>query len=177
MTIMTDGNYPIGKFHKPEKASTEELKQWIHQMRDLPADLRSAVQGLTEEQLDHPCREGGWTVRQVAHHIPDSHVNGYIRFKMGLTEEEPVIKPYDQEKWSELYDVRSTPVEVSLTLLEAVHARWVVLLESLQEEVFSRTFRHPESGVMNLTQVLALYAWHGRHHTAAILTLRKEMGW
>ena len=146
-------------------------------MNEHPAELRAAVHGLSPEQLDTPYRLEGWTVRQVVHHLPDSHMNSFIRFKLALTEEEPTIKPYDEDLWARLGDVRNTPVEVSLRLLESLHQRWVVLLRSLGDEDWPRKFRHPELGVMSLERNLALYAWHGRHHVAHITALRERMGW
>jgi len=139
--------------------------------------LRAAVAGLRPEQLDTPYRPGGWTVRQVVHHVPDSHMNSYMRFKLALTEDEPTIKPYDEKLWAELADTPATPVEVSLTLLESMHDRWVRLLRSLQDAHFERQFRHPELGVVRLDRNLALYAWHGKHHVAHITSLRERMSW
>ncbi len=133
--------------------------------------------GLSPEQLDTPYRPGGWTVRQVVHHVPDSHINSYIRFKLALTEPEPTIKPYDEALWAELADTPATPVEVSLTLLDSLHGRWVPLLRSLSGADFARQFRHPELGMVRLDGNLALYAWHGRHHVAHITSLRERMGW
>ena len=139
--------------------------------------MRAAVAGLTPEQLDTPYRPGGWTVRQVVHHVPDSHINSYVRFKLALTEEEPTIKPYDEARWAKLADTATTPVEVSLTLLDSLHSRWVPLLQSLTEADFARQFRHPELGMVRLDRNLALYAWHGKHHVAHITSLRERMGW
>ena len=139
--------------------------------------MRDAVEGLSSEQLDTPYRPGGWTVRQVVHHVPDSHMNSYVRFKLALTEDEPTIKPYEQERWAELADARNEPVETSLVLLESLHRRWVSLLKSLKAAELARTFRHPELGVMTLDRNLALYAWHGKHHVAHIKSLRARNGW
>jgi uncharacterized damage-inducible protein DinB len=139
--------------------------------------LRAAVRGLSETQLDTEYRPGGWTVRQVVHHMPDSHLNSYVRFKLALTEDEPTIKPYAEDRWAELADSKATPVEVSLTLLDSLHDRWVRLLRPLGEEEWKRTFRHPSLGPMTLEKTLALYAWHGRHHVAHITELRKRMSW
>ncbi|HMC32414.1 MAG TPA: putative metal-dependent hydrolase, partial [Candidatus Angelobacter sp.] len=141
------------------------------------ANLRAAVAGLSAQQLDTPYREGGWTVRQVVHHVPDSHLNAYTRCKLALTESEPKIRDYDEARWADLADTRDTPVEVSLALLEALHRRWVILWRGLKEQDFSRTYQHPESGVNSLQQVLAQYAWHGAHHLAHIISLRQRMGW
>ena len=142
-----------------------------------PARLRDAISGLTAAQLDTPYREGGWTVRQVAHHVPDSHVNGYIRLKFALTEDEPTIKPYDEARWAELSDSRDTDVETSLTLLDALHARWTTLLRSLRDDDFRRTLRHPDHGVVTIDWLLAMYSWHGRHHVRHITSLRERSGW
>ncbi len=174
---MSDPSYPISKFTYDGPPTPEQRNKLIDDIEQTPARLRAAVQGLTPQQLDTPYRDGGWTVRQVTHHVPDSHMNAYIRFKLGLTEDEPTIKPYEQERWAELEDTRSTPPEVSLALLDSLHARWVRLLRSIKPEDWKRTFRHPELGVMPLEKNLALYAWHGRHHVAHVTELRKRMGW
>jgi hypothetical protein len=139
--------------------------------------LRAAVAGLNEEQLNTPYRDGGWTVRQVIHHVPESHMNAYIRFKLALTEDDPTIKPYNEAAWAETADVRDTPVEVSLALLDNLHNRWVVLLKSMSDADFSKQFRHPELGVVPLVKNLALYAWHGKHHVAHITSLRERKQW
>jgi len=174
---MTDLRYPIGKFHF-EGPLTESLKQAsLADIARAPANLRAAVNGLSDAQLDTPYRSGGWTVRQVVHHVPDSHLNSYVRFKLALTEDEPTIKPYAEDRWAELADTKSTPIEVSLTLLESLHDRWVRLLRSLTPEEWKRTFRHPELGAMTLEKTLALYAWHGRHHVTHITSLRERERW
>jgi hypothetical protein len=142
-----------------------------------PVTLRTAVEGLSQQQLDTPYRDGGWTVRQVVHHVPDSHMNAYIRFKLALTEEEPTIKPYAEDRWAGLADTKSTPVEVSLVMLDALHQRWVELLKSLTPSDWKRQFRHPERGVVSLEMNLAMYAWHGKHHVAHVTELRHRMGW
>ena len=172
-----DLRYPIGKFHYEGEMTEEARRRAVQQIAEAPAKLREAVKGLTTQQLGTSYRPDGWTVRQVVHHVPDSHLNAYIRFKLALTEEEPTIKPYEQERWANLEDTRNTPVEVSLALLDSLHQRWVVLLESLRPEDFARTFRHPEQGIVSLDKQLALYAWHGRHHVAHITALRERMGW
>jgi hypothetical protein len=173
-----DHQYPIGRFEFTDvRLSGANRDDLIRQIEDAPARLREAVFGLTGEQLDTPYRPGGWTVRQVVHHLPDSHLNSYVRFKLALTEDEPTIKPYDEAAWANLQDSRSTPIEVSLSLLESLHARWVVLLRSLRPEELDRTFRHPELGTVTLGKNIALYAWHGRHHVAHITGLRERMGW
>jgi uncharacterized damage-inducible protein DinB len=174
---MTDPRYPVGPFKRKETLTDSERVDLIRQIAEAPAQLRAAVQDLTDEQLDTPYRDGGWTVRQVVHHLPDSHLNAYIRFKLACTEQHPTIKPYKQELWAELIDARTGPVEPSLALLEALHTRWVIFLQSLQAADFARTFNHPESGVQTLDAVLQLYAWHGRHHVAQITSLRERRGW
>jgi uncharacterized damage-inducible protein DinB len=172
----SDLRYPIGDFRLPAESSPADRASQIETLRQFPARLREAVDGLAEEQLDTPYREGGWTVRQLVHHVADSHMNSYVRFKLALTEDWPTIKPYDEAAWAELADGR-LPVEVSLALIAALHARWVALLESLGERDFERGYNHPESGRQNLAAVLALYDWHSRHHTAHITALRARMGW
>ena len=172
-----DLRYPIGKFRYEGEMTEEARRRAIEEIAETPARLRAAVKGLTPPQLETPYRPEGWTVRQVVHHLPDSHMNAYIRFKLALTEDEPTIKPYEQERWAQLEDTPKTPVEVSLALLDNLHERWVVLLRSFGPADFARTFRHPELGVVTLDKQLALYAWHGRHHVAHITSLRERMGW
>jgi hypothetical protein len=172
-----DLRYPVGEFLFPESVSAEDLTRFIEQIADTPARLRSAVAGLADAQLDTPYRPGGWTVRQLAHHVPDSHINSYTRFRLALTENEPVITAYEEKRWAELPDARTLPVEVSLALLENLHARWVPLLRSLSDADWKRSFRHPELGLVSLENNAALYAWHGRHHVAHITALRERMGW
>ena len=174
---MTDLRYPIGKARLEARLGDGERQELIDQIAEAPARLRAAVKGLTPEQLDTPYRPGGWTVRQVAHHVPDSHLNAYVRFKLALTEEEPPVKLYEEARWAELPDTRDVPVEVSLALLENLHRRWVSLLRSLPATDFERTLRHPDHGVLNLNQLLGIYAWHGRHHVAHVTALRERMGW
>jgi hypothetical protein len=174
---MTDLRYPIGKFHFDGPPTEEQRKKFIDEIAHAPANLRAAVKGLSDEQLDTPYRPDGWTVRQVAHHVPDSHLNAYVRFKLALTEEEPTIKPYAQDRWAQLADTPSTPVEVSLAMLDSLHDRWIRLLRSLKPEDWKRSFRHPELGLVGLERNLALYAWHGRHHVAHITSLRERNGW
>ena len=169
--------YPIGDFSFPETTTPDERRAWIAEVAEAPAKLRAAVAGLTEKQLDTRYRPGGWTVRQVVHHVPESHLNSYVRFKLALTEDAPVIKPYDEARWAETPDVSGTPVEVSLTLLESLHQRWVHLLERMTDADFARFFQHPEIGLVRLDRNLALYAWHGKHHVAHITSLRERMGW
>ncbi len=172
-----DLRYPIGKFKYEGELSDEQRGRAIRQIAEAPAKLRAAVQGLNDEQLNTPYRPEGWTVRQVVHHLPDSHLNAYTRFKLGLTEEEPMVKPYDEVRWANLADTRDTTVEVSLVLLDFLHRRWVILLASLRPQDFARRFRHAELGAMTLDKNLALYAWHGRHHVAHITSLGERMGW
>jgi len=172
-----DLRYPIGPFEPPGSITPEDRRRWIEEIASTPAAMRAAVAGLDAGQLDTPYRPGGWTVRQVVHHVPDSHMNSYCRTRLALTEAEPTIKPYDENRWSELSDARGGPVEASLGLLEALHARWVLLMESLDPANWGRTFVHPEYGRRTLEQNLALYAWHGRHHVAHITSLRRRRGW
>lgn len=174
---MPDPRYPIGPFSPDANPTPEGCSRHVEQITALPVKLRSALRGLSPQQLDTPYRDGGWTARQVAHHVPDSHMNAYIRFKLALTENVPTIKPYEEAAWARLKDSESTSVEVSLNLLEALHIRWVNLLRSMKTEDFSRKLNHPEAGVQTLDHVLALYDWHGNHHVAHITTLRERMKW
>jgi hypothetical protein len=169
--------YPIGPFRYDPENAVQDRAKFIEQLEQAPTNLRAAVAGLSEAQLDTPYRPGGWTVRQVVHHLPDSHLNAYVRFRLALTEDEPQVKTYEEDKWAELHDARTAPTELSLTLFGAVHARWVLLLRSLQPEDFTRNIRHPELGLLPLDRMLAIYAWHGRHHVAHILGLRQREGW
>ncbi|HEX6939186.1 MAG TPA: bacillithiol transferase BstA [Longimicrobiales bacterium] len=169
--------YPVGRFDPESEVPHEARAALIDGIAALPARLRAAVTGLTEPQLDTPYRPGGWTVRQVVHHLPDSHMNAYIRFKLGLTEDTPAIKTYDQARWAETADARTLPVDVSLRLLDALHERWVTLLRSFGPEEFARRVRHPEWGEVTLGFHLRLYEWHGRHHVAHITSLRERQGW
>jgi len=169
---MADLQYPIGRFSFPDSTTSPEREAWIREIARAPKELRAAVERLSPGQLDTPYRPGGWTARQVAHHVPESHMNAFIRFKLALTEDQPIIKPYDEARWAALADAAG-PVEPSLDLLDALHLRWVGLLESMTESDYRRTFMHPESGSWRLDQYLAQYAWHGRHHTAHIASLRQ----
>jgi uncharacterized damage-inducible protein DinB len=171
-----DLRYPVGKFERPASVSAEQRSGYIDTLAAAPDRFRDAVRGLSDEQLDTPYREGGWTVRQVCHHVADSHMNSFIRFRLALTEDEPTVKPYDEAKWALLADA-AMPVEPSLCLLSCLHHRMVVMLRSLSDADFSRTFRHPQNGLMDLNTNLALYAWHSRHHEAHITSLRHRMGW
>ena len=180
MAETQDLRYPIGPWSYPQTTSTPEQRRvWIREIAATPRALRAAVAGLTSAQLDTPYRPNGWTVRQVVHHVPDSHMNGYVRFKLALTEDAPTIKPYDETRWALLSDVAITPIETSLALLEALHDRWVRLIESMTNADFARQFHHPEAGygTLRLDQYLAGFAWHGRHHVAHIASLRERMGW
>lgn len=172
-----DLRYPIGKFFSKGQINDSERSSLIQQLAETPSKLRAAVEGLTDTQLDTPYRPGGWTVRQVVHHVPDSHLNAYIRCKLALTEDNPTIKPYEQQHWAELHEAKTAPIEMSLTLLESLHQRWVAFLNNLHPADFSRTFIHPESGIHNLEWLLQMYAWHGRHHTAHITSLRQRNDW
>jgi hypothetical protein len=172
-----DLRYPIGPFAFEGDVSPARRAGWIGEIAALPAALRAAVRGLTDPQLDTPYRPDGWTVRQVVHHVPDSHINAYIRMKLCVTEDTPTIKPYDQAAWAELPDGRGGGVEGSLALLEHLHERWVRFLRALPKEAFGRRLVHPESGVQPLDRMVAHYAWHGQHHTAQIAALRQRSGW
>jgi DinB superfamily len=172
-----DLRYPIGPFQYDGSLTHEQRQHLIDQIEAAPGELRAAVEGLSPAQLDTPYRPGGWTVRQVVHHLPDSHLNSYMRFRLALTEDEPTIKPYFEDRWAELDDARHAPVDISLALLDALHRRWILLLRSLGERDFARTFSHPELGVVSLEKNVSLYAWHGRHHVAHITSLRERMGW
>jgi uncharacterized damage-inducible protein DinB len=175
---MEDLRYPIGEFDRSKGPNTgEERKLLIEAIADVPERLRQALTGLNGKQLDTPYREGGWNVRQVAHHLADSHMNAYVRYKLALTEDNPTIKPYNEAAWAELADSRVTPIDVSLALVDSLHARWVVLLRSLKPEDWTKTLRHPESGVMSLDTMLSMYAWHGKHHVAHITDLRARNQW
>ena len=171
-----DPRYPLGKFEMPSEVTPARRKQAIDEIASTPAKMRAAVKGLSDAQLDTPYRPGGWSVRQVVHHVPDSHMNSFIRFRLALTEDSPTIKPYDEARWAELADAR-LPIEPSLRLLEALHERWVPLLHSLAPTDWKRTFRHPELGLVSLENNAALYAWHSRHHVAHITSLRQRMNW
>jgi len=178
---MADLRYPIGKFEwippEDEEQMAKRRVHYIDVLAKLPANMAIAVKDLNGEQLDTPYRPEGWTVRQVVHHVPDSHLNAYVRFKLALTEDNPTIRPYDEGKWAKLPDSTVTPVEVSLQLLAALHTRWGDVVRSMQPSDFARTLVHPERGILTLDQMLAMYAWHSAHHTAHITSLRQRMGW
>jgi hypothetical protein len=175
--MVDDPRFPTGKFQFNPDVTPELRQACIAAIREAPAAMRAAVTGLNETQLNTPYRDGGWTVRQVAHHVPDSHMNAFIRFKLALTETNPTIKPYSEDAWAKLSDVAATPVETSVVLLEALHQRWVSLLEGMGPGDFPRPLMHPERGAVTLDWLLQLYAWHGRHHVAHITTLRVREGW
>lgn len=176
--MTTDLRYPIGKFTPVAEPTATQLAEWIDIIARTPAAMRAAVSGLEPAQVDTPYRPGGWTVRQVVHHVPDSHLNAYCRFKLTLTEDEPVVKPYLEARWAELPDTTDTPMEVSLAMLDALHARWVALMRAMPPADFRRAYRHPEHGrTFRLDEVTGLYAWHGRHHVAHITSLRVRNGW
>jgi uncharacterized damage-inducible protein DinB len=177
MPDLDDLRFPIGRFSPPAMSLPGVRAAHIQTLRRLPERLRTATKDLTDHQLDTPYREGGWTVRQVVHHVADSHANCYIRFKLALTEDWPTVKPYDEKAWANLADSRWLPIDVSLAMIESLHGRWVGLLESLSDEDFVKGYEHPEQGRQNLAKVLALYDWHSRHHTAHITSLRARQGW
>lgn len=172
-----DLRYPVGKFQRPASVSDAERQGFIDSIAALPKEMAAALHGLNEQQLDTPYRPDGWTVRQVVHHVADSHINAYCRVRFALAENEPTIKPYDENVWSNFADAKTSPVAVSLALLEPLHIRWVTLLRSLAPAHFARVFHHPESGKQTIDTLVALYAWHGRHHTAHITELRKREHW
>jgi hypothetical protein len=174
---MKDVRYPIGKIEFKTELTPGDRRALIDQIANVPPDLRAAVRGLGDPQLDVPYREGGWTIRQLVHHLPDSHMNGYVRFKLAMTEEQPAIKTYREDLWAGLADAKTAPIELSLALLESIHGRWVIFLRGLDPESFAKTINHPENGIMTLDRLLQIYAWHGRHHVAHIVSTRERMGW
>ena len=177
MADQDDLRYPIGRFRPPASSLPGIRAAHIQTLRLLPERLRAALSGLNDAQLDTPYRDGGWTVRQVVHHVADSHADCLMRFKLALTEDWPAINPYDEAAWANLADSRLLPVDVSVSLIDALHARWVALLESLTEDDFHKGFVHPERGRLDLATTLAIYDWHSRHHTAHITALRARQGW
>jgi uncharacterized damage-inducible protein DinB len=177
MSEIDDLRYPIGRFSAPASTTPEMRAASIQTLHLLPERLKKAVDGLSDEQLDTPYREGGWTVRQVVHHIADSHVNALLRFKHALTEDWPTIKAYDEAAWAEMADSKTLPIAPSLAMIDGLHARWVALLEAMTEDDFQKGFNHPEHGRLALTSALAMYDWHARHHTAHIAGLRARKGW
>jgi hypothetical protein len=174
---MEDLRYPIGTFSYDKESTSQKRTAWIRDIADLPARARQTVDGLSASQLDTPYRDGGWTVRQVIHHLADSHMNAFVRFKLALTEDTPKIKAYDEKSWATLADVQGVDIGHSLVLLDGLHARWSALLSSLTAEELYRTFLHPESGAQKLDRTLQTYAWHSRHHVAHITSLRQRKGW
>ncbi|MGG9972775.1 YfiT family bacillithiol transferase [Ferruginibacter sp. SUN002] len=174
---MEDLSFPIGKY-EPQPFSDNQLREWINDIKFLPQELENAVQNLDEAQLNTPYRSGGWTVKQLIHHVADSHMNAYIRFKLGLTEDNPTIKPYEQDLWAEMSDTKNLPINISLTILHAVHLRWSEILKAIKPEEWNRTVVHPEHGKqMTLYFLLGMYAWHSKHHTAHVTRLRERNGW
>lgn len=172
-----DLRYPIGEFKFEGPLTDDQRAAFIGKIEETPARMRAAVAGLNDEQLDTAYRPEGWTIRQVVHHVPESHMHSYVRFKLAITEDEPTIKPYFEDRWAELEDARQAPIPLSLDLLDALHGRWVWFLRSLRRADFQRTFRHPELGIVSVDKNIALYAWHGQHHVAHITSLRERMGW
>lgn len=175
---MSDQRYPIGEY-KQQPFSIDQKIEWMADIKFLPLNLEKAVENLDEHQLKTPYREGGWTLHQLVHHVADSHINAYCRFRLALTEENPTIKPYEQDLWVELHDVKKLPVNISLTLLHALHERWVEMMKAITDNEWNnRTIFHPEQKkTIRLWNLLGMYAWHGRHHTAHITSLRERMGW
>lgn len=171
-----DLRYPVGKFEQVEEVTPDLRRQFIQTITNLPQNLAKAVEGLSDEQLDTPYRPEGWTVRQTVHHIADSHLNSYCRFKLAVTEDKPTIRPYYEDRWAELSDSR-LPIDVSMKIIEGIHTRWVALLESFSEEDFAKELVHPESGDWTVDKFLGLYDWHSKHHTAHITKLRERNGW
>jgi cell wall-associated NlpC family hydrolase len=173
----TDLRYPIGKY-QPQEFSEEKKEEWLGDIKFLPNAIEHAINNLDEQQLQTPYREGGWTVHQLVHHVADSHMNAYIRFKLGFTEENPTIRPYDEKLWAQTSDVQNLPVNISITLLYSLHQRWYEFLRNFSEADWKKTVVHPEhQKQLSLWHFLGLYAWHSRHHTAHIMALRERMGW
>jgi uncharacterized damage-inducible protein DinB len=170
-----DLRYPIGPLTRKSTLSAAERRAAVDAIAAAPSELRKAVAGLTDAQLDTPYRPGGWTVRQLVHHVADSHMKAYTRFRLAFTEQNPTIKPYDEAKWAELEDARTMPIEVSLVLLDTLHQRLVTLLRHAPDDAFQRTLTHPENGPMTVDSLLSVYSWHGRHHAAHVTALREQM--
>ncbi len=175
--LSNDPRFPTGKFQFDSRITPDTRRAAIAAIGEAPGALRAAVRGLDDAQLNTPYRDGGWTVRQVVHHVPESHMNAFTRFKLALTEDNPTIKPYNEDAWVSLGDVSRVPIDTSLSLLDALHARWVALLEVMKADDFGRPLVHPEMGPLTLDYLLQMYAWHGRHHTAHVTTLRGSRGW
>lgn len=174
---MEELQYPIGRFKADPETNAAKRAEWIANYELMPAQLRAAVAGLTEAQLDTPYRPEGWTVRQVVHHLADSNMNSYIRIRLGLTEETPTVKPYDENGWSALVDSRTAPIELSFQILDGLHARWIMFLRAMSDADFARVIVHPEAGRLTLDDMLQMYDWHSRHHIAHITRLRERNGW
>lgn len=174
---MSDPHHPIGLFQEKSAVTSQDRQEFLSQLAEMPGRLRAAVKDLSPSRLDTPYRPDGWTVRQVVHHLADSHVNWYARTKLALTETQPVIKPYDEKLWASLNDARVGPIEPSLLLLDGLHMRWVQTMESLKASDWARSLMHPEMGLLTIDAILQMTAWHGRHHTAHITELRRRMGW
>lgn len=174
---MNDLRFPIGEFDRTQEITSEKVDRWIEEIADAPSRLRAAVSGLTDAQLDTPYRPEGWTLRQVVHHLADSHMNSYIRIKLALTEDNPTIRTYYEDRWAELPEARTAPVELSLKLLDAIHERWTLVLRNLTPEQRARAFVHPDSGATPLDMNIGIYAWHGNHHIAHITSARGREGW
>ena len=177
LPAMTDLQYPIGKFTAPEDITPQNLQNAVEAIAALPFQLKAATQGLSDSQLDTPYRPNGWTVRQVVHHLADSHMNAFMRMRKALTENEPEITAYDEKAWAELSDSRHAGIELSLGLVDTLHSRWTMLLHSLTEAQWQRAFHHPERGRVRLDVNVLLYAWHGKHHVAHITGLRQRESW
>jgi hypothetical protein len=176
-TVISDPRYPVGKFDRTVQVSHEGRAALIDSIARTPARMRDAVRGLSDTQLDTPYRDGGWTVRQVVHHVPESHMNAYIRMKLALTEDNPAVKTYEEQLWAELPDARTAPVDISLQLLDALHVRWVLLLRGMTNDDFQRTMQHPQWGTITNGVILQLYEWHCRQHVAHVTALREKNGW
>jgi uncharacterized damage-inducible protein DinB len=176
-TATPDLRFPIGKYEYKPGYSTEQRARCIAEIEAAPAQLRAAASGLSDAQIDTPYRPGGWTIRQVVHHVPESHMNAFIRFKWALTENNPMIKAYEEDDWAKTPEVATLPIEPSVRLLEALHARWVPLLKALTAEQYQTPYQHPVNGPMTLERMLGLYAWHGKHHVAHIMELRRRSRW
>ena len=175
--MTADLRYPVGKFSRSATITAAQRGDLIDELSRLPERVTNATRGLSREQLDTPYRDGGWTVRQVVHHLADSHMNAYIRMRLATTETHPAVKTYDEQAWSELADSRTAPIELSIALLDSLHRRWVMWLRLLEGDAFSRTVQHPEWGSINVDNLIELYAWHCRHHVAHITELRKRSHW
>ncbi len=172
-----DTKFPIGKY-EPQPFSENQKEAWLNDIKFLPQSLEYSVLNLDAAQLNTPYRDGGWTVKEVVHHVADSHINAYCRFKLGLTENNPTIRPYEQDLWAQLSDTQNLPINISLTLLHALHARWYEILRNMGDADWNKTIVHPEHGkTFTLWHLLGMYAWHGKHHSAHITTLRERMGW